>query len=130
VCNVLLHGGDELTNCTCTYNVVTPPSSSPCYTVGHSSRLFLLLFFLPTKQRAHNDSSSFSTCHYFYVLNRHHLRSSVVIDFHDYVLYRSRKHILFTLSARGSTLTGVGRVNRVYFTQTVLDNVFDACVCT
>lgn len=48
MCNVLLRGGDKLTNCTCTYNVVTPPS--PCYTVGHSSRLFLLfLFFFSNK---------------------------------------------------------------------------------
>jgi len=97
VCNVLLRGGDELTNCTCTYNVVTPPSLSspppppPCYTVGHSSRLFLLLFFFPTRPRAHSDSTSIHTCHYFYVLNRHHLGSSGVIDFHDRVLCAPRR---------------------------------------
>lgn len=49
-----------------------------------------IIFFFPIKPRAHSDSTSMYTCHYFYVLNRHHLGSSGVIDFHDRVLCAPR----------------------------------------
>lgn len=135
MCNVLLRGGDELTNCTCTYNVVTPlsssSSSSPCYTVGHSSRFYLLLPFLPTKRRAHTTILLLFPLYLLFLydaLNRH-LWSSGVIDFRDTTCCAPRKlvaknHFIFYVLPLSSRVNPYGSgngggVDHAYFTQTI-----------